>query len=108
MVSKQKTAPGLKVIMLLKVTAMESALINVAPPLPSALAVGVCYPTAHHGVTLVMLLGRTASLIVTRWFVRWHDGRNTQACIGSGRARGVTPYVLRGPWYCDEITSCEL
>jgi hypothetical protein len=29
---KQKTAPGLKVIMLLKVTAMESVLINVAPP----------------------------------------------------------------------------
>jgi hypothetical protein len=32
MVPKQKTAPRLKVIMLLKVTAMESALINVAPP----------------------------------------------------------------------------
>jgi hypothetical protein len=31
-VPKQKTAPRLKVIMLLKVTAMESTLINVAPP----------------------------------------------------------------------------
>jgi hypothetical protein len=31
MVSKQKIAPRLKVIMLLKVTSMESALINVAP-----------------------------------------------------------------------------
>jgi hypothetical protein len=33
MVPKQKTAPGLKVIMHLKVTAMKSALINVAPPI---------------------------------------------------------------------------
>jgi hypothetical protein len=32
MVPKQKTAPGLKVIMLLKVTDMESALFNVAAP----------------------------------------------------------------------------
>jgi hypothetical protein len=78
----------------LKVTAMESVLINVAP-LPGALVVGVCYLTAHHGVTLMMLFGRTASLIVTRWFVRWHDGENTQAYTGSSRVGGVTPYVLR-------------
>jgi hypothetical protein len=51
---KQKTAPRLKVIMLLKVTAMESALVNVSP-LPSALVVGICYPTAHHGVSHMML-----------------------------------------------------
>jgi hypothetical protein len=114
MVLKQKTVLGLKVIMLLKVTAMESALINVAPPtwlascqcsLPDrtprgyprdafgqddvvdrdlmvrAVAqqekhtglyrfgprewrnVSVRYPTAHHRVTHVMLLGRTTSLI---------------------------------------------
>jgi hypothetical protein len=27
-----------------------------------------------YPVTLVILLGRTTLLIVTRWFVRWHDG----------------------------------
>jgi hypothetical protein len=32
--------------------------------------VGVCDPTAHHGVAHMMLLGRTTSLIVTRWYVR--------------------------------------
>jgi hypothetical protein len=37
-----------------------------------ATAVGVCDPTAHHGVPLVALLGRTASLMTTRWFVRMH------------------------------------
>jgi hypothetical protein len=69
MVPKQKTAPVLKVIMLLKTMATESALINDAP-LPGATTVGVCYPTAHPGVTLTVLLGRTTSLIVTRWFMR--------------------------------------
>jgi hypothetical protein len=34
--------------------------------------VSVYDPTAHHGVPLVMLLGRTASLIATRWFVLMH------------------------------------
>jgi hypothetical protein len=46
MVPKQKTAPGLKVILLLKTTAMESALID-DTPLPSAPAVSVSCPTAH-------------------------------------------------------------
>jgi hypothetical protein len=32
--------------------------------------VGVCCPTAHLGVTLVVLLSRTATFIVTRWFVQ--------------------------------------
>jgi hypothetical protein len=30
--------------------------------------------TAHHGVTHVMLLGRTVSSIMTRWFVQKHTG----------------------------------
>jgi hypothetical protein len=37
-----------------------------------ALIIDVCDPTAHHEVTQVMLLGRTSSLIVTRWFVQRH------------------------------------
>jgi hypothetical protein len=36
--------------------------------------VSVCDPTAHHGVTHVMFLGRTTSLIATRWFVQRHVG----------------------------------
>jgi hypothetical protein len=35
-------------------------------------AVGVCDPTVHHRVTHVMLLGRTASLIATRWYMKKH------------------------------------
>jgi hypothetical protein len=55
-----------------------------------------------------MLLDTTMSLIVTRWFVWWHNMRNTQTYISSGRVKGVTPYVLQWFWYWDEITSCEL
>jgi hypothetical protein len=36
--------------------------------------VNVCDPTAHHGFTHVMILGRTMSLIVTRWFAPKHAG----------------------------------
>ena len=68
MVLNQKIAPGLKVIMALKVTAMESAFINVAP-LPGAPAIDVCDPTTHYVDTHKVILGRTTSLIVTRWFV---------------------------------------
>jgi hypothetical protein len=42
-------------------------------PLPGAPAIGVCDQTTYHGVTHVVLLGRTMSLIVTRWFVWRHD-----------------------------------
>jgi hypothetical protein len=64
---KWKTSLGLKAIMVLKVIAMESSFINVTPYLTPA--VGVCDPIVHHVVTCVMLLGRTTSLITTRWFV---------------------------------------
>jgi hypothetical protein len=49
MVPKQKIAPGLKVILLLKMMAMELALIDDTPP-TQALAVGVLCLTAHPGV----------------------------------------------------------
>jgi hypothetical protein len=35
---------------------------------------GVYDPTAHYGVPHVVVLGRTASLIVTRWYARVHVG----------------------------------
>jgi hypothetical protein len=61
MVPKQKTAPGLKVILLLKTTAMESALIDDAPPTWHASC--RCFVTDRTPrVTLVVLLGRTASV----------------------------------------------
>ena len=53
------------------------------------------FPTAHHGLTLVMFFVRTTSLIVTRWFMRWHDRGNTQAYTGSSCVGGITPYVMR-------------
>jgi hypothetical protein len=38
----------------------------------ATLAVGVCDPIAHHRVTHMMLLGRTVSLIATRWNMQEH------------------------------------
>jgi hypothetical protein len=68
MVPKQKTAPGLKVIMLLKTMAMVSALIDDASPTWHASY--RCFVSDHTPkVTLVVLLGRTTSQIVTRWLV---------------------------------------
>jgi hypothetical protein len=49
MVPKQKTAPRLKVILLLKMMAMESALIY-DTPLPGAPDIGVLCPTTHPGL----------------------------------------------------------
>jgi hypothetical protein len=49
MVLKQKIAPGLKVILLFKMMAMELALID-DTSLPGALAIGVLCPTTHPGV----------------------------------------------------------
>jgi hypothetical protein len=51
----------------LKIIAMDSSWINVAP-LPGAPFVDVYGPTTHHGVPHVMLLSSTTSLIVTRWY----------------------------------------
>jgi hypothetical protein len=41
-------------------------------PLPSALAVGVYDPTAHHEVPHIVLLSRTTLLMTTRWYVQMH------------------------------------
>jgi hypothetical protein len=51
MVPQQKIAPGLKVILLLKMMAMELALID-DTPLPGAPVVSVLCPAAHLGVPL--------------------------------------------------------
>jgi hypothetical protein len=60
MVPKQKIASGLKVILLLKTTTMELALIDDAPPTRCASC--RCFVSDRTpGVTLVVILGRTAS-----------------------------------------------
>ena len=56
--------------------------------------VGVCDPTAHHGVTHVMLLGRTMQLIATRWYVQ-EDVDDAQGFIQvQATLECVTPYFL--------------
>jgi hypothetical protein len=71
MVPKQKIAPGLKVILLLKMMTMELVVINDTPYLARQLSVFSVRP--HTRGTLVMLLGRTVSWIVIRWFVPGHE-----------------------------------
>jgi hypothetical protein len=58
------------------------------------LPIGVWSPTAHPGLPLVVLLGRTVSWTVTQWFVRdareaIRDFLQVQAAL-----RCVTPYFL--------------
>jgi hypothetical protein len=95
MVPKQNIAPGLRVILLLKMMAMELALIDNTPPTWRASCqclVSDCTP----GGTLVVLLGRMVSQIVTRWFVprAREKERVEQVSAGSGRLRSVIPYFL--------------
>jgi hypothetical protein len=61
---KRNTSLTLKVIGVLKMIAMESSWINVAPLLGMP-AVGVYDLTADHEVPHVMLLSRTTSLTAT-------------------------------------------
>jgi hypothetical protein len=81
MVLKQKIAPGLKVILLLKMMAMELALIDDKPPTLRASC--RCLVLDHTpGGTLVVLLGRTVSWIVTRWFVPGAREKESRASFG--------------------------
>ena len=68
MVPKQKKVLGLKVILLLKMISMELALINDTPPTWRASCRCLVFDHTPRG-TLMVLLGRTMSWIVTRWFV---------------------------------------
>jgi hypothetical protein len=85
MVSKQKIAPGLKVILLLKMMAMELALIDDTPPTWHATC--QCFVSNHTPEgTLVVLLDRTVSWIVTRWFALGHE-RESDKQISAGSSR---------------------
>jgi hypothetical protein len=69
---RKKTAPGLKVILLLKMMVKELALIDDTQP--TWRASYRCFVSDHTpGGTLVVLLGRMVSRIVTRWFVLEHE-----------------------------------
>jgi hypothetical protein len=73
-------------------------------------SVGVWSPTAHPGLPLVVLLGRTVLLTVTQWFVQ--DARETLDIFLQVRAalRYVTPYFLVWIfmwWVTREFSSME-
>jgi hypothetical protein len=68
MVPKQNIAPRMRVILFLKMMSMELALINDTPPTWRA-SYWCLVSDRTLGGTLVVLLGRIASLIVTQWFV---------------------------------------
>jgi hypothetical protein len=57
-------------------------------------SVGVCDPTAHYGVTHMMLLGRMASLIATRWYEQRHVGIARRFIHVRAALNCVTPYFL--------------
>jgi hypothetical protein len=73
-----------------------------------AATVDVWSPTAHPGLPLVVLLGRTVLLTVTQWFVR--DTRETTDDFLQVRAalRCVTPYFLVWifMWWVTREVSC--
>jgi hypothetical protein len=93
MVSKQNIAPGLRVILFLKMTAMELTLINDTSSTWRASC--RCLVSDHTpGDTLGMLLGRTMSLIVTRWFMLEGRERFRRFSAGSGRFEGRNTLLL--------------
>jgi hypothetical protein len=54
------------------------------------------------GVTLMVLLGRSVSQIVTRWFT-WQE-REKRISVGSGRFEQRNTLLPRMTLYIDEIT----
>jgi hypothetical protein len=70
--------------------------------------VGVWSPTAHPGLPLAVLLGRTVLLTVTQWFVR--DARETIGDFLQVQAalRYITPYFLVWifMWWVTREVSC--
>jgi hypothetical protein len=95
LVPKQKTAPRLKMILLLKMMAMELVLIDDTPPTWHASC--HCFVSDRTpGGTLMVLLGRTVSRIVTQWFVLGHErDRETSRFQQVWAAlKSVIPYFL--------------
>jgi hypothetical protein len=69
-----------------------------------AKSIDVLCPIAHRG-TLVVLLGRTVSRIVTRWFVLGHEReRDKRISAGSGRFEERNTLFLRMTLYMSGVT----
>jgi hypothetical protein len=100
MVPKRNIAPRLRVVLFLKVMAIELTLINDTPPTCRA-SCWYLVSDRTPGGTLVVLLGRTVLLIVARWFVTEARDRESRAIFtGSTALRGVIPYFLG--WLCTQ------
>jgi hypothetical protein len=100
MVPKRNIAPRRRVILFLKVMAIELALIKDTPPTWRA-SCRCLVSDRTPGDTLAMLLGRTVSLIVARWFVLGarESKRETRNFLQvRPTLRGVIPYFLG--WLC--------
>jgi hypothetical protein len=112
MVPKQKIAPRLKVILLLKMMAMELALIDDTPPTWRASCRCLVSDRTPEG-TLVVLLGRTVSWIVTRWFAPGTKERVNRVSAGSGRFEERNTLLPRVALYVGSVykwclPSCEV
>jgi hypothetical protein len=84
--------------------AMESALIDDTPPTWRASC--RCFVSdSTLGVTLMMLLGRTVSRIVTRWFTLGHKReRDKRISVGSCRFEERNTLLPRVALYVGDIT----
>jgi hypothetical protein len=104
MAPKRNIVPRRRVILFLKVMAIELALINDTPPTWRA----SCQCSESDRTprdTLAVLLDRTVLLIVARWFVLGARERDMQFSAGSGRFErrntqlpGMGLYVVRYKW----------
>jgi hypothetical protein len=105
MVPKQNRAPGLRVILFLKVTTIELTLINDTSPTWRANC--QCLVSDRTpGSTLVVLLGRTVSLIVARWIMSDARERESGNFLQVWAAlRGIIPYFLGWLCMCGVLTS---
>jgi hypothetical protein len=105
MVPKQNIAPGLRVILFLKVTTIELTLINDTSPTWRANC--QCLVSDRTpGSTLVVLLGRTVSLIVARWIMSDARERESGNFLQVWAAlRGIIPYFLGWLCMCGVLTS---
>jgi hypothetical protein len=103
MVSRRDVAPRLRVILFLKVMAIELTLINDTPPTWRASCRCLVSDRTPWG-TLVVLLGRTVLLIVARWFMPEAQERERVGRFSTGlgcfeRPNTLLPGVALYAWY---------
>jgi hypothetical protein len=105
MVPKRNIAPGLRVTLFLKVTAIELTLINDTPPTWCVSCRCLVSDRTLEG-TLVVLLGKMVLLIVARWFMQEERERESGDFLQVRVAlRGIIPYFLGWLCMCGVFTS---